>query len=132
MEKWRRVWREGLVPVLAPAGLIVLQAALERNDPRLLQGRISCPPPIPSQGDCPVYGACSIGYCGWQGDGLNTTAQVEAYFHDICDAVDAAFNEPAACRYFLHWYDDTPRTEMRRELLSEVRLALARVAPAAA
>ena len=29
--------------------------------------------------------------------------------------------EPAACRWFLNWFDDTPRDQMRRELLAEVK-----------
>ena len=37
--------------------------------------------------------------------------------------------EPAACRWFLNWYDDTPRDEVRRELLAEVELALAERVP---
>ena len=32
---------------------------------------------------------------------------------------------PAACRYFLNWFDDTPRDQMCALLLDEVRRTLA-------
>ncbi len=40
-------------------------------------------------------------------------------------------SEPAACRWFLNWYDETPRHEMRRCLLAEVNRVLARRAACA-
>ena len=45
MESWRRAWRVGLAPGLSRAGLEALSAALLRNDPRLLQGATTSPPP---------------------------------------------------------------------------------------
>ena len=120
MEKWRRVWREGLAPHLTRTGLLALQAALLRDDARLLQGATCYPPRLDLLRERAIEGACALGYCGWQGEGLRHVGQVEAYFGRLCDAADAAFNEAAACRYFLNWYDDTPRAEMRRELLAEV------------
>jgi hypothetical protein len=114
-----------LVPNLSAAGLVALRRALLCNDPQLIQGRVSSPAPSDALRECAVDGACSIGYCGWHGDGLTSVGEIEEYFHHICDAADAAFNEPAACRYFLNWYDDAPRADMRRELLAEVNLALA-------
>ena len=124
MEKWRRVWREGLAPHLSQVGLLALQSALVNNDARLLQGVVSSPPPLDTLLACMATGTCAIGYCGWQGEGRRSVGEVEDYFHRICDAADAAFHEAAACRFFLNWYDDAPRAEMRRELLAEVRLAL--------
>ena len=79
-----------------------------------------------------MNGTCAISLCGWQGDGLRSVGQIEDYFHRICDAADAVFHEPAACRYFLNWFDETPRAAMRRELLAEVRLALRERMPVAA
>ena len=131
MEKWRRVWREGLAH-LSRAGLLALQPALLNDDPRLLQGTVSSPPPLDALRECVVNGACAISWCGWQGEGLRSVGQVEEYFHRTCDAAAAALQEPAACRCFLTWYDDAPRAEMRRELLAEVKLALQGPAPVAA
>jgi hypothetical protein len=132
MEKWRHVWREGLAPHLSRAGLLALQSALFNDDPRLLQGTVSSPPPLDALRECAVNGACVISWCGWQGEGLRSVGQIEEYFHRICDAAAATLQEPAACRYFLTWYDDAPRAQMRREMLAEVMLALQGLAPAAA
>ena len=125
METWRQVWREGVAPQLSTAGLEALQKALQADDERLLQGATTSPPPLQCVRDWAVEGACVIGYCGWQGDGLETVSEVEEFFAQVCFEVDKALGEPAACRWFLNWFDDTPRQEMRRELLIEVQRTLA-------
>ena len=125
MESWRKVWREGIAPQLSTAGLEALQQALVRDDERLLQGSTTTPPPLQCMQECPVEGACGVGYCAWQGDGLETVGEVEEYFARRCFEADQRLGEPAAVRYFLNWFDDTPRDEMRRELLAEVNRTLA-------
>ncbi len=124
MEKWRRIWREGIAPQLSRAALLALQSALRRDDRRLLQGVVTAPPPLEANGSCGVVGGCAIGLCGWLGEGHAHVDAVEAYFTRICAAADAALGEPAACRFFLNWFDDVPRAEMRRDLLPEVTRAL--------
>ncbi len=124
METWRRVWREGFVPVLPTAGLEALRDGLSRDDDRLTQGSTTTPPPLACVQDYPCEGACGIGYAGWKGDGLETVGDVERYFAVACFEADKLLSDPAACRWFLNWFDDTPRDEMRRELLAEVELAL--------
>jgi hypothetical protein len=132
MEKWRRIWREGLAPQISKCGLQALERALIHDDARLLQGTTCYPPLLDALRDREVEGTCAIGFCAWQGDGLNQIGQVEEYFQQVCDAADAILNEPAACRYFLNWFDDAPREDMRRELLAEVSLALRERLPKAA
>jgi hypothetical protein len=73
----------------------------------------------------PVEAACALGYCGWQTEGLATVGQVEEYFARLCSRCDEGLGEPAACRWFLNWYDETPRDEMRGLLLAEVNRTLA-------
>ena len=124
VNKWRRVWRNGFLPLLSREGLLALQKALINDDPRLLQGATCHPPHLDAWQIRDVRCVCALGWCGWQGNGLRTVSQVEAYFQRLCDDADALLNEPAACRFFLNWYDDAPRAEMRRELLTEVSLAL--------
>ena len=124
MESWRIVWRDGFAKVLSSAGLTALRDALRDDDERLHQGNTTVPPLMCVQ-DWPVEKACALGLCGWLGDGLNTVGEVEEHFADLCFQVDQLLGEPAACRWFLIWHDDTPRDEMRRELLSEVELTLA-------
>jgi hypothetical protein len=125
MEAWRKVWREGVAPHLTTAGLEALKLALASDDPRLLQGATTSPPPLQCVQDWAVEAACVIGYCGWQGDGLETVADVEEFFARVCFEADQALGEPAACRWLLNWYDETPRDEMRRQLLAEVTRTLA-------
>jgi hypothetical protein len=125
MESWRKVWREGLAPEVSTPGLDALRQALIHDDPRLLQGATTAPPPLQCVQDWPVEGACGLGYCGWQGDGLETVAQVEEFFAKACFEADRRLGEPAACRWFLNWFDDTPRDAMRRQLLAEVSRILA-------
>lgn len=124
MESWRLVWRDGFVQGLSTAGLAALKSALERDDPRLIQGATTTPPPLMCVQEWPVEAACALGFCGWQGDGLGTVGEVEEHFAKVCFEADTRLGEPAACRWFLNWFDDTPRHEMRRELLAEVELAL--------
>jgi hypothetical protein len=69
----------------------------------------------------PVQNACALAFCGWQGEGLETVAEVEEFFARVCFEIDERLGEPAACRWFLNWFDDSPRGEMRTQLLSEVR-----------
>ncbi len=125
MESWRIVWRDGFVPVLSTVGLMSLRDALRSDDPRLVQGATTTPPPLMCVQDWPVEACCALGYCGWQGDALHTVGEVEEHFAKCCFEADQRLGEPAACRWFLNWFDDTPRSEMRRELLAEVELALA-------
>jgi hypothetical protein len=101
--QWIRVWRDGFVPLLSGAGLRALQEALLRDDRRLLQSAACLPMPTVAGRDRAVQGACALGWCGWQGDGLQTVGQVESYVERLCRDADAALSEPAACRYFLNW-----------------------------
>ncbi len=125
MESWRLVWRDGFVPVISTTGLMALRDALTSDDPRLTQGSTTTPPPLMCVQEWPVEAACALGFCGWQGDELNTVGEVEEHFAKCCFEADQRLGEPAACRWFLNWFDDTPRAEMCRELLAEVELALA-------
>jgi hypothetical protein len=125
MESWRYVWRNGVEPLLSVEGLEALRQGLTEDDSRLLQGATTTPPPLACVQDWPVEGACAVGYCGWVGDGLETVAEVEEFFARMCFEIDQRLGEPAGCRWFLNWFDETPRPEMRRELLLEVERALA-------
>ncbi len=77
MEKWRRVWRDGIAPQLSRSALLALQSALRRDDRRLLQGVVTAPPPLEGNLACAVAGGCAIGLCGWLGEGRRTVAEVE-------------------------------------------------------
>jgi hypothetical protein len=126
MDMWRRVWRDGLAPCLSAAALEALRVALSRDDSRLVQGATCSPPALQAMTGQRVETACALGFCGWQGERLSTVGEVENYFQQLCDAADEQMAERAVCRFFLNWYDDTPRDEMRRALLAEVEEALRR------
>ncbi len=125
MESWRQVWREGIAPSLSTAGLQALSAGLQADDSRLVQGSTTTPPPLMTVADWPIEAACALGYCGWQAEGCKTVGEVEEYFARVCFDCDSRLKEPAACRWYLNWFDDTPRNEMRRELFIEVERELA-------
>src|SRR5579884_2437240 len=133
MESWRKVWRDGVAPLLSNTALEALRRGLVSDDARLIQGATTTPPPLQCVQDWPVEAACALGYCGWQGEGLESVAEVEEYFARLCFEVDQRLGEPAACRWFLNWFDETPRDEMRNLLLAEVNRTLAqrRAEPAA-
>lgn len=124
-EAWRYVWRNGFAPVLTTAELVALRTALASDDPRLTQGSTTTPPPLICLQSWPVEAACALGFCGWQGDDLGTVGQVEEFFARVCHEADQRLGEPAACRWFLNHWDDTPRAQAFAELLEEVELALA-------
>jgi hypothetical protein len=125
MESWRKVWRDGVVPLLSTESLDALRRGLVNDDARLIQGATTTPPPLQCVQDWPVEAACGLGYCGWQGEGLETVAEVEEFFAKMCFEIDRCLGEPAGCRWFLNWFDETPREEMRQLLLAEVNRALA-------
>jgi hypothetical protein len=124
MDSWQKVWREGVAPLLSTKSLEVLRRALMTDDNRLMQGATTTPPPLQCVQDWPVESACALGYCGWQGEGLETVGEVEEFFARMCFEIDQRLGEPAACRWFLNWFDETPREQMRQELLAEVNQTL--------
>lgn len=127
LEPWRVVWRDGIAPLLSTTALTAVRTALRDDDTRLQQGSTTDPPPLMCVQDWPCQGACLLGYAGWQGEGLATVGEVEEYFAAKCFQTNESLapNGDPVIRYFLCWFDDTPRDEMRREMLAEVELALA-------
>lgn len=124
MESWRLVWRRGFAPTLPTAGLEALAVALRDDDIRIHQGATTTPPPLLCVQDWPCEKADAIAFCGWQGHRLRTVGQVEEFYAKALHDADERYGELAACRWFLNWFDDTPRAEMRRELLAEVEAEL--------
>ncbi len=126
MDTWRKVWRDGIAPQLSTPGLMALGKALREDDPRLLQGATTAPPPLHALQSWPVEAACGVTFCAWQGDDKATVAEAEEAFARVCFDCDQRLGEPAACRWFLNWFDETPRDKMIEALLPEVARELAR------
>jgi hypothetical protein len=123
VEKWRRVWRDGIAPLLTLPELAALESAIAADDPALSQGGTTLPPPSRVAQDWPVEATCALALCGWKGLCLVTVAEVEEYFARMCHEIDLRLGEPAGCRWFLNFFDETPRDEMQRLLLPEVTRA---------
>jgi len=131
---WQRTWRYGLVPLLSTAGLRNLAAALERDDPRLLQGTICDPCPLSFNENAPVEGCCPL--CWALLDDKKpyevSVGPLEDRFTATCCQANDLLGEPAGIRHFLHAVDEWSRAELKRHLLPEVLLALKERGEAAA
>ena len=122
---WLRVWDDAVAPLLTRRQLEALEQGLASNDPCLLQGATTVPPPLQYVQDWPVEAACALGYCFWKGFELETVAEVEQAFVALCFEIDQRLGEPAGCRWFLNWFDETPREQLFAEMLPVVRRTLA-------
>lgn len=120
MSPWQRVWRFGIAPLLTPDGLAALRSALETDDPRLIQGSTTEPMPIPLFADEPVEGACAVAFSLWRGNAAKRVGALHRAFRSLCASADDLLDEPLATLVFLNWFDETPRTKMRGELLAEL------------
>lgn len=128
MESWRKVWREGIHPLLSVEQLEACRNALLTDDLRLIQGATTVPPPMQCTQYWPVEAACLLGLCGvveHGGFGVATVGDTEETFAKLCFECDRLIGEPAACRFFVNWIDETPRDKMLTALLSEVQCSLA-------
>lgn len=123
METWVRVWRSGIAPQLSTPGLEALRKALVEDDSRLIQGATTTPPPLAGVQVWTCKAACGIAF-PFMVEGA-TVGEVEIAFARACFECDQAIGEPAGCRWFLNWFDETPREEMRQKLLPEVERVLA-------
>ncbi len=125
LEAWRRVWRIGFAPHLGLPQLESLRDGLAADAPGLIQGETA-------RGAWGTHDraeacacACALGYALWRGDGLETVGEVLDAFAALCGLADRALGGRVACAPFLEWFDDSPREEVRRQLLPEVERALA-------
>lgn len=132
---WQRAWRQGILPQLTTKGLRGLQAALVKNDPRLITGATTYPPPLQCVAQCPVEGCCPL--CFALLDGLEPhhieVGSLEERLAAACWQADELLGEPTAVSYFLNAVDEWSRQDLIRNLLPEIKRALAqRQAPVAA
>ena len=148
-ESWYKVWLTA-APLLPTRGLERLRTALIEDDPRLLSGTTTAPPPLACVQDWICEGACILGYpfAFEDGDGeliggedkllplpasTKTVGYVEERFAKVCFEVDQALGEPAAIRRLLNRWDcDDPnepsltRERVRQEMIPCVEAELER------
>lgn len=128
-EAAKKVWVEGFQSQFSTEALQSLAEALEVDDPRLTQGSTTVPPPLMCFQDWAVEGCCGVAWSGVEecgGFSEATAGEVEECFARYCFNADKRMGEPAACRHWLNWFDDTPRHQMRAELLALVQEELQR------
>jgi hypothetical protein len=125
MNSWQKVFRDGIAPQLSTRSLEELIKALSRNDPALLQGQTTDPPPCPENDPSPVAAACPIALAGWRGERLRSVAEVEEFFARVVFQAGNALGEPTAVRSFFQFTDTADRQTFLRELRAEVDRALA-------
>lgn len=120
-ERWREVFRTGLVPLLSRETLARLRTALAADDDTILQGDTAHSDHWGCD-DEECCGACLLAWCGWtQGA---TLGEVEEAFSTLCYRVDCAFGDPGAVQSLVRWWDESPRDFARAELLAELALCL--------
>lgn len=123
MESWRRVFRTAILPLINRNTLEQIATALRDDDPRLVQGQTTVPPVVSGLSDWPCQGGCLIGFAGMV-EGLRSVGEINDFFAEMCYRIDERLGEPAGCRWFLNWFDETPRAVVRRELYDEITVAL--------
>jgi hypothetical protein len=128
----RKVWHEGLAPLLTTAALEAMAKGLAQKDPDIIRNATTFPPPLEAIADEPVERCCPLGYALQHGYGLVTIREVEERFARLCQNAGEALGEYGAVRWFLNWVDETDRSTMRRLLLVEVNAVLIERAGAAA
>lgn len=124
MESWRKVWRDGFQASFSTEGLISLRGALLEDSQLLLQGATTKPPPLMCVIDWPTEACCPVSWASSEYPIGERLGHVEENFARACFEADQRLGAPAACRWFLNWWDDSPRQTAILELLSEVELEL--------
>lgn len=121
-ETCRKALRDGLFPVLTTPQLLALREGLRADDPALIQGATTTPPPMQGFLDWPCEAGCLIAYAGWKEENgyLKTVGEVEEFFAQTCCHVDNNLGEPVGVGHILEWFDDAPRDEMRINLGLEI------------
>lgn len=125
MESWEHVFRHGLSPSLTLEGLQALAHAIEADDEHLIQGATTEPPALNCTRDWFPNGCCAVAYAVWKGSDASAESvnleYIEEGFAEASYQCGKRLNESSSVRYFLNWYDQTPRNEMRALLLPVVR-----------
>jgi hypothetical protein len=127
MDAWQTVFRAGIAPQLSHRALTALAAALESDDPALIQQGTTEPPPTAGHLSDLVTAACPLAWCGWKGEAIDLVVNVHKWFADVQRGCWERIGRLGPFfDAFVHFVDDHPREHVRRELLGEVRGELAR------
>ena len=149
-EPWRKVFRKGFLPALwklvgregyATGLRAVEEKLLDDDDGSLCQKDTTRAAPqtglwanhpndFPGREGCVCESACFVSFVAWKAGVVKpkheraTIGEVEEAFAQVCFGIDREMGEPAACRWFLNWFDETPMSDVRQALLMETMRAL--------
>lgn len=113
----RKVWRNGIAPQLRLDQLKSLKAALERDDPKIIQG--ACMQYRDGTWWSPVVGTCAIVFNAWN-DGVSSDEALGMFFNEVCQRSDRLLQFGLSTADFISWFDSTPREEMRKAFIAEL------------
>lgn len=129
METWKKIFIQGFAPSMTARQLEALAHGLRTDDPKLMQGRTTEPLPLWRTTDWPCEGGCGIVYAFYASqiaDGPEpTVGEAEEFFARCCYQCDELLGERAGCRWWLNWFDETPRPQMIALLLPVVEAVIA-------
>lgn len=114
---WQKVFRDGFAPEMTMDELLAVREALVINDPLMIQDATVEPELSEFVQPC---GACFVSYGLWKANRLSTTMEVSDMFARRCQLADNRLGFHSAIRFFLNWFDETPRQEVFAKLLVEV------------
>lgn len=126
LESWRLVLRDGFLPGWSSDVLEKAIVLLEADSPKIVQGSTTTPPPLMCMQDWAVEACDIVAFCSTPDCLEATVGQAEEGFARACFETDSRLGEPAACRWFLRFFDDTPRAEVFRLLIEEFKLELSK------
>lgn len=126
---WQVMFRKGFMPQWSTETLQSVRALLLADDVRIIQGKTTLPPPLLCHQDWPVEACDVIAYCSTPDAFDATVGECEEGFARACFSADNTVGEPAACKWFLDWFDLHPRPQVFAELLAEIDAELRRRQP---
>ncbi len=126
MESWRLVLTEGFFPQWSRQTLERALKALEEDNPKLTQGSTTTPPPLQCVQDWPCEACDLIAFCSVDDPFGSTVGEVEEGFAQSAFTADQLLGEPAACRWWLNHFDDSPRIRVFTETAAAIRKELER------
>lgn len=123
-ESWRLVLRQGFLPQWSSDRLEKAVRMLEEDSAFITQGSTTTPPPLMSVQDWPLEACDIVAFCSIEDEVGITVGQAEEAFAEAVYVSDTVLGEPAASRWFLNTFDDTPRYEMWANLIEEFKREL--------
>lgn len=127
MEQWRRYFRHGIAPLVENAQLEYVLGILKSDSEKMCQGDTVILRKVIAEsgltyyhGDLPPVSGCFVSLIHMSDEKL-TANEVDAKFGPFLCRVGL---NHGLSSHFINWFDDSPREEVRRELIAEIELVL--------